>query len=120
MSNSGWIAVDLDGTFAHYEGWKGADHIGPPIPAMLERIKRWLAEGREVRIFTARVYTDGSPTRNAEAAAARGAIERYCWEHLGRNLKVTCMKDYGMVEQWDDRAVRVVPNTGQPCCETGA
>jgi hypothetical protein len=29
---------------------------------------------------------------------------------------VTCMKDYGMIQLWDDRAVRVVENTGQPCC----
>lgn len=118
MSNSGWIGVDLDGTMAHYEGWKGADHIGAPIPAMVARVKRWLAEGREVRIFTARVYTDGSPKRNQEAADARGAIQRYCFEHVGQSLAVTCTKDYAMVELWDDRAVRCVPNTGQPCCES--
>lgn len=27
---------------------------GDPIPAMLERVKQWIAEGRDVRIFTAR------------------------------------------------------------------
>lgn len=54
MSNKGWIGVDLDGTLAHYDGWKGPEHIGAPIPAMVERVKAWLAEGKEVRISTAR------------------------------------------------------------------
>jgi hypothetical protein len=31
MSTGGWIGVDLDGTLAHYDGWKGIDHIGEPI-----------------------------------------------------------------------------------------
>lgn len=44
-SQQGWIGVDLDGTLAHYDGWKGADHIGEPIPAMVERVKQWLSEG---------------------------------------------------------------------------
>ena len=32
---------------------------------------------------------------------------------LGVTLAVTCVKDYGMVELWDDRAVQVVMNTGR-------
>jgi hypothetical protein len=28
-------------------------------------------------------------------------------------LDVTNVKDFGMVELWDDRAVQVVPNTGE-------
>ena len=37
-----WIGVDLDGTLAHYTGWRGEDHIGKPILPMLLRIKMWL------------------------------------------------------------------------------
>jgi len=44
--SGGWIGVDLDGTLAHYEGFKGAQHIGEPISPMVERVKRWLAEGK--------------------------------------------------------------------------
>jgi hypothetical protein len=52
----GWIGVDLDGTLAHYAGWRGSMHVGPPIVPMLDRVKRWLAEGTyDIRIFTARV-----------------------------------------------------------------
>lgn len=105
MSKSGWIGVDLDGTLAQYDTWQGASHIGEPVPAMLERVKRWLAAGIEVRVFTARVAIP-------ESGVVR-AIEDWCLVHLGRALPVTCMKDYGMVELWDDRAVQVEKNTGR-------
>lgn len=112
--NAGWIGVDLDGTLAHYDGWQGPTHIGAPIPAMVERVKRWLAEGRDVRIFTARVSHDESMPRIKEAAAAMTAIRKWCAEHLGRELRITNVKDYAMIELWDDRAVQVEPNTGRP------
>jgi hypothetical protein len=108
----GWIGVDLDGTLAHYDGWKGPDHIGEPIPAMLERVKNWIAEGKEVRIFTARVYSDGSTKRRMEVAWVRTAIEQWCAKHIGVVLLVTNEKDFGMIELWDDRAVQVQLNTG--------
>lgn len=45
-NNNGWYAVDLDGTLAHYDHWRGNDHVGEPIPRMLARVKQWLAEGK--------------------------------------------------------------------------
>jgi len=105
---SGWIGVDLDGTLAHYEGWKGADHIGEPVPAMAFRVKNWLAEGREVRIFTAR----------ATVPEQVKPVQDWLLKHFGVVLPVVCCKDFGMVELWDDRCVRVMPNKGEPCCRT--
>ncbi len=116
--SGGWIGVDLDGTLAHYEGWHGAQHVGEPVPKMIERVKRWLAEGRAVKIFTARVSHDGSPRRLREAEEARAAIELWCAKHLGQTLPVTNAKDYAMIELWDDRAVQVWPNTGEPVGES--
>jgi hypothetical protein len=102
---SGWIGVDLDGTLAMYDGFKGPDHIGAPIAKMVNRVKAWLAQGREVRIFTARVcYGDKQN--------CRPAIEAWCVQHIGVVLPVTNEKDYGMIELWDDRCVQVMPNTG--------
>jgi hypothetical protein len=112
MSNKGWIGVDLDGTLAMYDGWMGPDHIGQPIPAMLHRVIKWLSEGQDVRIMTARVSHDGTEHRIAECCRAREAIAKWCLQHVGRVLPITCMKDYSMVELWDDRAVQVIPNTG--------
>ena len=51
---AGWIGVDLDGTLAHYGGWVEPERIGQPIAPMVARIKEWLGQGIEVRIFTAR------------------------------------------------------------------
>lgn len=104
----GWIGVDLDGTLAHYDGWKGIDHIGEPVPLMVERVKAWRAAGREVRIFTARVCREGD-----ECIQARAAIVLWCHQHLGEVLPITNIKDFGMVELWDDRAVQVEANTGR-------
>lgn len=110
--SKGWIGVDLDGTLAEYDQWRGAEHVGPPIPAMLARVKGWLAEGREVRVLTARVSHNGKEARMTEAALARLAIRDWCVRHLGQVLKIVCEKDYGMIELWDDRAVQVV--NGEP------
>jgi hypothetical protein len=117
----GWIGVDLDGTLAHYDRWRGPHHIGEPIPAMLARVKKWLAEGREVRIFTARVeagtITLGMDVQNGEACRNAALVEQsvraWCKKHVGQELPVTCKKDFGMIELWDDRCVQVIPNTGR-------
>lgn len=127
MSGHGWIGVDLDGTLAHYEGWVGVDHIGEPVPAMVERVKAWLSEGQDVRIFTARVWPIGYVDVNGAffcaevevpstklAARAVEVIRPWCLEHLGQCLPITCQKDYGMIELWDDRCVQVEKNTGRP------
>lgn len=106
--SSGWIGVDLDGTLAHYGRFINHLHIGDPIPAMVERVKRWLAEGREVRIFTARVSGPHQEAREVEQA-----VKAWCKRHIGQELAVTCVKDYDMTELYDDRAVQVEKNTGR-------
>lgn len=104
MAIKAWIGVDLDGTLAEYHGWRGADHIGKPIPAMMERVRKWLAEGVTVKIFTARA------TLPEQIPPVRAWLER----HGLPALEVTNVKDFGMVELWDDRCVQVRPNTGEP------
>jgi hypothetical protein len=119
---AGWIGVDLDGTLAEYHGWNDGQ-IGAPIPAMVARVKRWIAEGREVRIFTARVgfgagYSAESDRSDDEGFSwdQRILIEAWSEKHLGVRLAVTAVKDFGMITLWDDRCVRVKMNTGEPCC----
>lgn len=109
----GWIGVDLDGTLALYEGWQGPEHIGPPVPLMLSRVKRWLEHGHEVygqvdvKIMTARVSVE------EQLPVVMPALEAWMLEHIGRVLEVTFYKDYQMLELWDDRAVQVEANTGR-------
>ena len=100
---SGWIGVDLDGTLALYDGWKGAADVGEPIPAMAFRVRKWLADGRDVRVFTARATVP----EQAEIVAA------WTEKHFGVRLPVVCCKDFAMIELWDDRAIQIEANTGR-------
>jgi hypothetical protein len=104
---NGWIGVDLDGTLAEYTEWQGAAHIGKPIPLMVERVKKWLADGKQVKIFTARVSNN-----NSAREESLQAIAKWTEKHIGQSLEVTAEKDYFMVELWDDRCAQVIPNTG--------
>lgn len=106
MGRWGWHGVDLDGTLAEYHGWIAPDYIGPPIPAMVDRVKKWLEDGEAVCIFTARVARD-------DDGRARAAINVWCKENIGMILPITCKKDMGMIDLWDDRAVQVEINTGR-------
>ena len=109
--NRGWIGVDLDGTLAHYDKWVGPWHIGEPVPLMVDRVKQWLAEGKDVRIFTARVSED---VRNdSEKMLVSLTIREWCVKHIGRALPITYKKDFSMIELWDDRAIQVTKNTGK-------
>lgn len=105
MSNK-WIGVDLDGTLAFYDQWRGPGHIGEPIPLMLERVKEWIAKGITVKIFTARVSDKN------QAQTVREAMAVWCVRNGLPVLEVVCCKDFAMIELWDDRAVAVKMNTG--------
>lgn len=104
MKSKTVIACDLDRTLAKQEGgYKGDNAIGPPIPAMVDRVKRWLKEGRRVIIFTARA-------NNPEAIPP---IRAWLRKHIGQELPVTAKKLPTIKEIWDDRAVTVEKNTGK-------
>ena len=103
-----WIGVDLDGTLAKSQGSHGKpEDIGPPVPAMVMHVQKWLYEGKEVRILTARAYPPGRSGREVKA------VEEWCLKYLGEVLPVTCMKDPEMEVLFDDRAVGVEFNTGR-------
>ena len=113
----GWIGVDLDGTLAKYDGFKGPEVIGVPVEKMLKRVKATLAAGKSVKVFTARVaplFLRGETSeRVEEARKAKTAVEKWCREHIGRRLPVTAVKDWQCVEIWDDRCRQVKENTGE-------
>lgn len=128
-----WVAVDLDGTLAIHMGkdsWKGYDHIGEPIPAMITKVKTYLQHGITVKIFTARhamhntiVDAEGNAMSLEEIEGQRTKhpvsyidavtpIKAWCKEHIGQELEVTSVKDPGCVLILDDRALQVERNTG--------
>jgi len=105
---SPWIGVDLDGTLAQDLGNKrenrGLGEIGSPIRPMLNRVRKWIAEGRTVKIFTAR----------ASSARQVVMIKKWLASHGLPELEVTNVKDLRMIELWDDRCVQVMTNLGEP------
>lgn len=102
MVTSGWIGVDLDGTLAEYHGWN-TGKIGVPIPKMMSRVRDWLSQGITVKIFTARAQIPEDIPNIKVWLAENGLPE----------LEVTNVKDFAMVELWDDMAIQVIPNTGE-------
>ena len=97
------IAVDLDGTLAEYTGWKGINHIGKPLKPMVNRIYKWISEGYQVKIFTARAADPRSYDIIRNWLRANGLPD----------MVITNVKDSSMKEIWDDLAVRVKKNTGE-------
>ena len=110
-----WIAVDFDGTLATWDCPWPDDYraTGEPIPLMVERVKRWIAEGEDVRIFTARM--DGYHPKDGPVPVhlVRKVIEDWCLKHIGVILPVTNRKDYWMKVLYDDRAFQVEKDTGR-------
>jgi len=110
-----YIAVALDGTLAQLsiDG-----RIGEPVPAMLTRLKKWLEEGKTVKIVTPRVAKEedldnASPKEDYDRAdAIRIEIVGWCEKHVGRVLDITCRIEPGMIELWDAKAVGVLLNRG--------
>lgn len=96
------IAVDLDGTLAHYDGWIGADYIGPPILSMKNKVMEWIEQGEEVVIFTAR----------ASSMEEILYVREWLQEHNFPNLEITNVKMKKFKVIYDDRAYRVERNTG--------
>jgi hypothetical protein len=101
---SPWIGVDLDGTLARDLGGSRWDEIGSPIEPMLLRVKKWIAEGHTVKIFTARA---SSPRQVL-------AVKKWLVSCGLPDLEVTNVKDQRMIELWDDRCVQVTTNLGEP------
>lgn len=104
FASEGWLGVDFDGTLASYDGW--SNDLGAPVPKMVQRVKRWLREGKEVRIVTARARV-GDESHNQVSK-----LHDWSNEHLGQALEVTANKDHEMIVLYDDRAKEVVPNEG--------
>lgn len=98
-----WIGIDLDGTLAYYDEWRGVEYIGEPIKPMLNFVNNLLDDGKKVKIFTARA-TDSKSIP-------------YIREWLNKNnlpeLEITNVKDLGMIMLYDDRCRQVVCNSGE-------
>ena len=94
LSYNGFKGVDFDGTLV-------VEAYGNNIPVMpmVEMVKKWLADGEDVIIFTARGWQQN--------------VEDFCVKHFGKPLPITNVKQRGMSTWYDDRCVQVERDTGR-------
>ena len=132
-NGKGWYGFDLDGTLAKYDGWKGIDHIGEPVKPMVDLIKKMHAEGKVVKIMTARVAPKEKPESKPNPYMAGNLcvqepdvqtwalkdewtplefVQEWCYRNLGFIPEIVYQKDHLMLELYDDRVKQVVPNEG--------
>jgi len=70
---------------------------------MVGRVKKWLEDGENVEIFTAR----------ADNPKSIDVIKKWCKKNIGKELPVTNVKKPYFKEYWDDRAIRVEKDKGK-------
>lgn len=106
-----WYGFDIDGTIADNSAHTfGMGRIGKPIKPMCDLMKRLHAEGKRVKIFTARLSDVGSDAASQDAVKEH--IWKWCDEHLGFRPEITDRKDYKMECLYDDRVKQLVRNKG--------
>jgi hypothetical protein len=107
------ICVDLDGCLARYDGWRGQEHIGDPLPGALAAIRELHAAGHRLIIYTCRCgnyereqYGDGL-SREQSAEIVRAWLSRHGFPG---ELDVYLGDGKPMADMYvDDKAVRVAP-----------
>ena len=102
-----WVGVDLDGTLAiHDSDWETS--VGAPIQVTVHRVKKLLDKGFRIKIFTARACEARQIPIVQDWCVKQGLVY-----HDGMPLEVTNVKDYSMIQLWDDRAVAIEHGTGK-------
>lgn len=99
----GWIGVDLDGTLAYSDPQSSMSKIGEPVPKMVNLVIQLSNEGFRVKIFTAR----------ASDAKQIPLVHKWLRDNGLPEFEITNIKDYEMIRLYDDRAIQVIPNTGE-------
>ena len=109
------VCLDLDGVLARYDGWRGPEHIGTPLPGALEFA--WsLAEFADIIIFTSRCSQDGAAENGSRSDPRKMKIkiidwlERYKFPY--RDVYVGQGKPRAAAFI-DDRAVHCSPQTNK-------
>ena len=107
------VCLDLDGVLAKYEGWRGTDHIGPPLPGALEFA--WsLAQFSDIVIFTSRCSQDAGGEERSRISPGQMKIRIIEWLEKYKFPYTDVYVGQGKPRAAafiDDRAVRCSPQT---------
>lgn len=75
------VAIDLDGCLAHYDEWCGPDHIGAPVPSMVQ-ICHWLHDnGYRVLVNTCRLNKTNNREYKVDTERAIATIREWLNDH---------------------------------------
>jgi hypothetical protein len=114
-----WIGVDFDGTLAYTIPNRISPYdLGEPIPDMVNRVKNWIAMGYTVKLMTARMNLRSSTGCTRDLDEMEAKLHGWCLRHIGAILPCVNNKDGWMEVLWDDRAVSVIKDTGNPVIAT--
>ncbi|MCX6752049.1 MAG: hypothetical protein NTZ87_00915 [Candidatus Nomurabacteria bacterium] len=110
-----WIGFDLDGTLAINppHGKFNPKIIGNPISPMIELLQKYINEGKEVKIFTGRVSTNGTILSVYNAIITRYFIQKWCKKNIGKKMDIVSTKDFKMKLLYDDSVIQVKTDTGE-------
>lgn len=101
------VAIDLDGTLARYDGWKGIEHIGEPLLGARKLCQAIRDAGYRICVFTTRFNTEGTRdiTRAKQVVVDWLTLHQIpyddLWDQVGKPMAVAYI---------DDRALKVTPN----------
>jgi hypothetical protein len=113
------VCLDLDGVLARYEGWRGPEHIGSPLPGALEFA--WsLAGFADIIIFTSRCSQDPGLDGESRVDPGRMRVRIIDWleEHKFPYSDVYVGQGKPRAAAFiDDRAVRCSPQTDEHAFE---
>ncbi len=103
------ICVDLDGVLAQYDGWKGIDHFGDPVPGAVE-FTIALAKIAEVVVFTSRCAVETTEAENPELSPSAMRVKVVEWLE-----KHKFIFDDVYVGQGKPRAAAFIDDRGVAC-----
>lgn len=107
MTRTEKVCVDLDGVLAQYDGWKGVEHIGEPIPGAQD-FTRQLADKYLVIVYTTRCNheVNEGKTRSELLALVRDWLTRhgFVWHQIYMGAGKPLCKAF-----IDDRAISCRP-----------
>lgn len=103
------VCLDLDGVLARYEGWKGSEHIGTPLPGALD-FATSLAEFADIVIFTSRCSQDTAAESSRTIDPAKMRIRIIDWLE---KYKIPYVDVY--VGQGKPRASAFIDDRAVPC-----
>lgn len=75
------VAVDLDGCLAHYDEWRGPDHIGPPIPSMVRVCQQLHSRGCLIVVNTCRLNKTNNREYGVDTEKSLATIRKWLNDH---------------------------------------